>query len=675
MESHQTPRKKTSMSWLDLSVWLNEQRDVIKHSYIDNLYLIRENSFLLILKLYNSMKSISLWFIIEPSRRVSITFTDLKLEYLDEKYQRVWRSLLKECMVVDLYQIPCERILVIELNCRYKTRKLIVELLPRGVLCVLDDQDRIILCNEYKTMRDRAIKPNIKYQAPPIVNICTNNLINIWHNAQSNDIDIARLLIKEIGLPPEIAEAIIIQCGLRNKKISELSNTDITCINIYYNNLVIDINKELKPCIVFDAQNTPLGFYPTILPQFNELKIEYQTSFNDAINKFYENELASLLLITTTSHEMKRDIDNLRKTISRIDNMIIEMSKELDILKSKLLIMENNYIELETLHNYIVEKVRADGWNNISSICGNIHKTKPEKGIYEVKINDIVLELNVRKPFIENYNDLRRAVAGLEKSITRARDEKNQLIKKLEELYKEIEYKKLKIRHKLSTIKEWYESYIWYVTSSGFLVIGGRDASQNTKIVKRFIEHSDIVLHADIHGASTIVIKSRNKTIDYDSINEAAIIAASYSKAWKLKLMSVDVFWVYGHQVSLSPPSGQYLSKGSYMVYGEKNFIRNVELKLAIGVGDFNGRIKIIIGPENVIDKKSLAYIVITPGDLEPKTIAQVFIEFLKSKKLDQIATLLDVNDIVKNIPGRSNIIKKVARPPTTNGEINAEGI
>jgi predicted ribosome quality control (RQC) complex YloA/Tae2 family protein len=39
-------------------------------------------------------------------------------------------------------------------------------------------------------------------------------------------------------------------------------------------------------------------------------------------------------------------------------------------------------------------------------------------------------------------------------------------------------------------------------------MIGGRDAQQNELIVKRYMKASDVYVHADLHGASSVVIKN-----------------------------------------------------------------------------------------------------------------------------------------------------------------------
>ncbi|MEM1682598.1 MAG: ribosome rescue protein RqcH [Ignisphaera sp.] len=656
MDSAYTHRKKLSMSWLDLKLWLKEQGSIVSHSYIDKLYYIPEGPILL-MKLYNSSKSLSFWLIIEPSKRVSVSFSDLAPENYPENLQKIWRSLLKDCYISDLFQISCERIFYMVLNCRSITRKIVVELLPRGSICVLNEDNKILLCNEYKHMKDRDLKPGLVYIPPPSQHSCID-LSDIFNKINKTaDLDVTRSLVREFGVPPEIAETISIQCYVKGKKIRELSNSEIQCLTTTYRSIINVIENNYKPCIVYDENDMPIGFYPYVPLQFTNHKIEYHSTLNDAINRYYENEFKEILL-TAYSHDLKKEIDNMKKTIDRIDNMVQELKKKSIELEKKLKIIEENYTYLEQLHKCILDKIKSDGWNAIP-LCGSIHDFSPSSGTYRVKQGEIILEFDVRKSFIENYNNLRKSLASINKSINRAENEKNNILKKLQELYKQIEYKEKRISYKMKKTKEWYESYIWYVTSSGFLVIGGKNASQNMKIIRRLVNSDDIVLHADVHGASTVVIKTYGKNVDYDSIKEASLIAACYSKAWKNKLFSIDVFWVKGSQISLSPPSGEYLQKGSYMVYGERNYVRNIELKLAIGIEIVDGNmIRVSIGPEDVVSKRTIAYFVIIPGDDDPQSVANNFIEFLKSKKLDEIAVTININEIVDKIPGRSKVIK-----------------
>lgn len=54
----------------------------------------------------------------------------------------------------------------------------------------------------------------------------------------------------------------------------------------------------------------------------------------------------------------------------------------------------------------------------------------------------------------------------------------------------------------------WFERFNWFVTSENVLVLSGRDAQQNELLVKRHLTKGDIYVHADLHGASTTIVKS-----------------------------------------------------------------------------------------------------------------------------------------------------------------------
>lgn len=60
-------------------------------------------------------------------------------------------------------------------------------------------------------------------------------------------------------------------------------------------------------------------------------------------------------------------------------------------------------------------------------------------------------------------------------------------------------------------------------------MIGGRDQQQNEVIVKRYMRQGDIYVHADIHGASSIVIKNpTGEPVPPKTLNEAGSMAVSY---------------------------------------------------------------------------------------------------------------------------------------------------
>ena len=130
----------------------------------------------------------------------------------------------------------------------------------------------------------------------------------------------------------------------------------------------------------------------------------------------------------------------------------------------------------------------------------------------------------------------------------------------------------------------WFEKFMWFITSENYLVIAGRDAQQNEMIVKRYMKKGDVYVHADIHGAATVLIKnpSDKDPVPPSSLYQAGIMSVCQSKAWDAKIVT-SAYWVNADQVSKSAPTGEYLTTGSFMIRGKKNFLPPVQLVYGFG--------------------------------------------------------------------------------------------
>lgn len=104
----------------------------------------------------------------------------------------------------------------------------------------------------------------------------------------------------------------------------------------------------------------------------------------------------------------------------------------------------------------------------------------------------------------------------------------------------------------------WFEKFYFFISSENYIVIAGRDAQQNEMIVKRYLRPGDLYVHADLHGASSVVIKnmSGKSRIPAKTIEEAGCFAVCYSSAWTTKV-PVRAWWVNAEQVSKTAPSGE----------------------------------------------------------------------------------------------------------------------
>lgn len=131
----------------------------------------------------------------------------------------------------------------------------------------------------------------------------------------------------------------------------------------------------------------------------------------------------------------------------------------------------------------------------------------------------------------------------------------------------------------------WFEKFNWFISSENYLVISGRDAQQNELIVKRYMSKGDLYVHADLHGASSTVIKNHKpvQPVPPLTLNQAGCFTVCHSQAWDSKIVT-SAWWVYPHQVSKTAPTGEYLTVGSFMIRGKKNFLPPHPLIMGFGL-------------------------------------------------------------------------------------------
>ncbi len=252
------------------------------------------------------------------------------------------------------------------------------------------------------------------------------------------------------------------------------------------------------------------------------------------------------------------------------------------------------------------------------------------------------LVLDLKKSVEENASDYFEKAKKIKRKLQGAEEALQKSIKKLKSLetkkekheIKEEQEKKLKERK-----KEWYEKFRWFISSDGFLIIGGRDATSNEIVIKKHTDKNDLVLHTDMAGSPFFVIKSDNKKIPENTIKEAADAVCTFSRTWKLGLQTTDVFYVTPDQVSKKTKAGEYMGKGAFMIYGKTNYIEN-KLNLAIGITKDNA---IMSGPVEAIKNNCEKYLELKQGDEKSSSIAKKI-----SHKFKQH---LNLDDVIRALP------------------------
>jgi predicted ribosome quality control (RQC) complex YloA/Tae2 family protein len=222
--------------------------------------------------------------------------------------------------------------------------------------------------------------------------------------------------------------------------------------------------------------------------------------------------------------------------------------------------------------------------------------------------------------YFEKAKQARKKLEGARKAldISRAKLEK-------EQQQKEQDISKIKEHHEAQAQKakrkqEWYEKFRWFLSSEGFLVIGGRDATTNEIVVKKHTDKHDIVFHTDMAGSPFFVIKTEGKEPGEATLQETADATLCFSKAWKMGLTTTATFWVTPEQVSKEPNPGEYLPKGAFMIRGKTNYM-NPTPDCAVGALE-DGRI--MCAPLAAVKKHCKQAVIIIQGKKKPSDIAKI---------------------------------------------------
>ena len=172
----------------------------------------------------------------------------------------------------------------------------------------------------------------------------------------------------------------------------------------------------------------------------------------------------------------------------------------------------------------------------------------------------------------------------------------------------------------------WYEKYRWFFTSDNFLVIGGKSASANEEVVKKYMKKEDVYFHADVFGAPHCVIKVSEKkdakSVPEQSMKEAASFAVTFSKAFEQGISFEDAYSVKPDQVSKRAPSGTSMGTGAFMIYGERNYFKKSPISIAIGLHQ-KERV-LMSGPASAVKKWCNPFFELRQGNIEKNDCAKL---------------------------------------------------
>ncbi len=659
----------SGMSSFDVAAIVSELKKVIVGARIRNIYQVGD---VFLVKLRGMGETLQL--LVEPGRRIHLTWYERAKPRFPSVFCMTLRKHLRHGKVLSVWQYDFDRVVVLEVGVAENKVSLVFELFGEGNIVLVDREGKIVVAKNYASMRDRDVLPKKQYVFPPLrgLNPCTVSLEEFKKHILESERSVAATLVQKFNIGGVLAEEVCVRAGIdKSREAEALSEGEAEALFKALTDLLKGvIEGRGEPAIGFRDGNA-FTVSPVPLKAYGEIRWQRFESFNKAADEFYSREEEEGLEEKETV-KARREEDKLQRMLDAQRKALMEMERaERKHRKYGDLIYKNLHLIDQLLNVILSARKKNFSWGEIKEkllsvkgkeeVANVFVDVDPHVGRVFVELEGERIPLDITLSAVENankfYEKAKKAAVKAE-GARKAMEETLRRIKSGEEVRVEVKKRRIWRRRE----RKWYEAYRWFISSDGLLVLGGRDAKSNIALYRR-MEMKDVFLHAEVHGAPVVVVKTGGKPCPEATLREAAQFAVSYSRAWREGMLQADAYWVPPEQVSMTPPSGEYLPRGGLIVRGERNYFRNVPLELSVGVIFEEDEAVVMCGPPSAISSKTNIYVRIKPGDMPSSKLAEKIKRKLAGKAPpDKSEMILQIPlEEIQNVlpPGGGTIIEE----------------
>ncbi len=597
------------MNNIDLAIIVRELRPDIAGKYVKNLYQLDENKFII-----SYRSDVNKQLLIEIPNRLHLTQYNYDKPKFPPPFCVSLRKHLKDRKIVDFYQVQhLDRIVVFEImGSTGETLKLVVEFFGKGNIILVKPDSTVLIAKRYLRFQNEQVLPNKEFALPEqnFLDIFEASQDVISNTCRGEDAGVAKHIAAKFNINSLYTEELLAQAGIdRDMPAKEMDPEKVGSLIAAVAKLRGRLESlEIKPHITAkDEKISQLeSFEPFMFERKESLCIKEFGTYNAALDEYFSREL--------NKEGQKKKSE--KKKLSKSERILAAQVEQVESLKSQAKEFEAQGNELYQYYAplskllEIVLNARKQGmsWDDI---VARIEQGK-KKGLEEallfesadtskpliyVKIGDETIPLDIRYSLTENINKYfydkskkaKRKIPGAKETIerfTKLVEEEKQAEAEKEAAKQAQKFKRRK--------KEWFEKFRWFVSSDGYLVLGGRDATSNEALFAKYIRPNDLFFHSDAPGAPVVIVRNKRdasgKDIPAQTLKEAATFGLAYSRSWREGLNAADIYCVTPDQVTKIPPSGEFLPKGSFIIRGERTQFKNVKLEISMGV-------KLVKGP------------------------------------------------------------------------------
>lgn len=470
----------------------------------------------------------------------------------------VLRKHLASGKIVDITQPNFERIVNIQVESinelgDYSIKTLIFEIMGKHSNIILIDDKNTILESikhiSFDKSSVREVLPSKTYVLPPSQDkkdpLKTNFDEFLYIIKNSIPTKIQQLIYKSYnGISPILSSEICHNADIDpSTNIEELSNNQINDLYNSLNNIVmLNTQKQFNPQIIYNENESILDFTVFDFNMFKHLNKKYFSSISELLEFFYKSK--------DLTYRLNQKSQDLKRLISQ---NIERCVKKKDIQQKTLKDIENRdtlklYGELITSNIYAIKK----GITKVK--LNNFYSENFEE--IEIRLDPNLTPAENAQKYFKKYNKEKRTFIALQDQIK----QNNEELLYLESVLSSVssctdEYDIKEIRAELSEqgfLKRQKNSKnnkqkpskrakpLHYISSDGFHIYVGKNNTQNDELTLRFAKPLDMWFHTKDIAGSHVIVVSDGKEIPNSTLNEAANLAAYYSKATNSSLVPVD---------------------------------------------------------------------------------------------------------------------------------------
>ena len=608
---------KNRMSSVDIRAEVKELQHLVGLR-LANIYDLSPKLF--IFKLSRPDSKVHL--LIEPGIRLHTTNFAREKPPAPSPFTSKLRKFLRTRRLIQIDQLGIDRVIDFTFTSGEDTYHIILELYAQGNL-LFTDQNYLILA----LLRSHTFEEDVKYAKGEIypfthaANLAFVDLIDkvelearVRSYLEGQDkakkgVSMKQLLAGiETYMHFPLAEHCLkaVGCTSVNKKIVHPDIDLIEKAVIVAHQVVRMIDEgHIKGFLAFEKKGEVKTYYefsPVMFSQYPPDTTEIHDSFDTAVDLFFS--VVEKQKSDVNQEKQEQEVWKKKNRMEEDQERRLQGLKDEQVTSVRKAKIIHGYInELDSLFAILRNCLSAGvNWNELLRMIieeknrGNpyaalVKKLKLEKKLVQVSLKDpeteeiVLIDVDISKNAFQNareYYDNKKASAIKE---VKTKDHIEKIVKEADKKAKvELQKQQMKIGTGVRVIRKvyWWEKFNWFISSENYLIISGKDAQQNEMIVKKYMKKGDIYVHADMHGASSTVIKNpTGLPIPQKTLEEAATFCVCLSSAWQNKVIQ-SAWWVFANQVSKTAPTGLYLSVGSFMIRGKKNFLHPSKLEMSI---------------------------------------------------------------------------------------------